>query len=112
MTTLDKRYQKPSVMTEDSRSRRLCRRVGASAFTRVPSRTSRAGSTVSEIRPDSSATDAPPTPIEFRKFWGKSISAPVAPATVTELNTTVRPALARVRRIASTPGPLRAISSR
>ena len=112
MTKRESRYQKPSVMTADSRSRRRCRRAGASAFTRRPSSTSTAGSTVSEIRPESSATNAPPTPIEFRKFCGKSISEPVAPATVTEENSTVRPAVARVRRMASTPGPVRAISSR
>ena len=43
---------------------------------------------------------------------GKTSSEASAPATVSALNRTVRPAVAIVRRIASSPGPVLAISSR
>ncbi len=51
-------------------------------------------------------------PIERRKPSGKMASVAIAAATVTELNATVRPAVAIVRRTASGPGPSRASSSR
>ena len=43
-------------------------------------------------------------------IWSSATAT--APATVSELNRTLRPAVASVRRIASRPGPERAISSR
>ena len=79
-------------------------RAGASAFTRSPSSARIAGSTIRATAQAISATIMPPSPIEKRKFCGNTISDAIAAATVSELNSTVRPAVARVRRSASRPG--------
>jgi hypothetical protein len=60
----------------------------------------------------SSATIAPPRPIEYRKRWGNTVSEASAAATVREEKSTVRPAVAIVRLMAARPGPSLAISSR
>ena len=59
-----------------------------------------------------SATIVPPIPIEYRKRCGNTSREASAAATVSELNSTVRPAVAIVRRSASAPGPTAASSSR
>ena len=64
ITKRESRYQKPFSSTSASASARRCRNFGAPALTRVPSRVSTAGSTVSEISAANSATSAPPRPIE------------------------------------------------
>ena len=46
-------------------------------------------------------------PIEYRNRCGKIVSDAIAAATVTELNTIVRPEVCNVRRSASTPKPRR-----
>ena len=79
---------------------------------RGPSSASIAGSTTSASVAATSATMAPASPIEKRKFCGKTVSEASAAATVTELNAIVRPEVATVRRRASTPNPVRAASSR
>ena len=73
---------------------------------------SSAGSAVSEMKPAPSAVSDPLIAIEYRKRCGKTSSESIATATVSELNTTVRPAVRSVRLSASRPGPSRAISSR
>ena len=73
---------------------------------------SRAGSATSEMSPALSAVSEPLIAIEYRKRCGKTSSESIAAATVSELNTTVLPAVRSVRVSASRPGPLRSISSR
>ncbi len=70
----------------------------------VAEQRSTAGRTISAIAAAISATSEPPTPIEYRKRCGKTSSEASAPATVSELKSTVRPAVAIVRRIAVRPG--------
>ena len=64
ITKRESRYQKPCSSGRASASARRCRKRGASELTRVPSRVSTAGSTVSEISAANSATSDPPSPIE------------------------------------------------
>jgi hypothetical protein len=111
-TKRERRYQKPSRAPRASRSAARCIRFGASAFTRVPSSASTAGSTISATPQAMSATIMPPSPIEWRKFCGNTSSEAIATATVRELNSTDRPAVSTVRRSAWRPGPWTAISSR
>jgi hypothetical protein len=73
---------------------------------------SRAGSAVSEMIPAASAVSDPLIAIEYRNRCGKTSSDSSAAATVSALNTIVRPAVRSVRSSASRPGPSRAISSR
>jgi hypothetical protein len=112
MTSCESRYQNPSVAGRASRSARRRRNAGESALTRSPSTASTAGRTISAIAAAISATSEPPIPIEYRNRCGKTISDAIAPATVSDENSTVRPAVFSVRRIASIPGPVLAISSR
>ena len=112
ITSRESRYQKPSRAGRASRSARRRRKAGESALTRLPSRARIAGRTRSAIAAAISATSEPPIPIEYRNRCGKTSSEASAPATVIELNSTVRPAVFIVRRSASSPGPERAISSR
>ena len=112
ITSCESRYQNPSWAGRASRSARRLRNAGARALTRSPSSASTAGSTISAIAAAIRATIEPPMPIEYKKRCGKTISEAIAPATVSALNSTVRPAVAIVRRIASMPGPRLAISSR
>jgi hypothetical protein len=71
-----------------------------------------AGSTVSETTIAMSATNTPPMPIEYRNRIGKTSSEASAAATVSELKSTVRPAVRSVRAIAEAPSPPSASSSR
>ncbi len=91
MTTRDRRYQKPLSAGRASRSAARASRFGASALTRGPSTLSNAGSTVRARHAASSATSAPAIPIEYRNRCGKIASEAIAAATVSELNTIVRP---------------------
>ena len=106
------RYQPPRSSGRAARSAARCQLAGASAFTFVPSRAKSAGSTVSATSPASGAMISPPMAIERRKPSGNTSSDANAAATVTALNATVRPAVWRVARSASTPGPCRTSSSR
>ena len=112
MTAWDRRYQKPEVTSSSACSLRLRQDFGASELMRVPSRASTAGSTTSATVAATIATITPPTPIENRKRCGKSIRPASAAATVAALNSTLLPAVRRVRSRASRPGPWAAISSR
>src|SRR4029078_8681495 len=93
-------YQVPrsplAVRSADRRSQR-----GESEFTRGPSTASNAGRNSSAERADISATHTPPTAIEYRNRCGQADRAAMAAATVSALNATVRPAVARVRTSAS-----------
>ena len=111
-TSRGSRYQKPLSAGRASRSACRARKRGVSPSTRRPSRVRIAGSTVSAIAAAIRATKSPAIPIEYRKRCGNTRSEASAPATVIELKSTVRPAVARVRPIASVPGPVRASSSR
>ena len=105
------RYQPPcSPAAVRSTARR--QRGSAPAFTRRPSRTKRAGSTVSAISPASGPTRPPAIPIDWRNPSGKIATVATAAPTVIDENATVRPAVASVARTASAPGPWRASSSR
>ena len=73
---------------------------------------SSAGRAVSEMKPAASAVSEPLIAIEYRKRCGKTSSESIAAATVSELKTTVRPAVLSVRVSAAWPGPSRSISSR
>ena len=95
MTKRASEYQAPR---PDRPGRRHGR--GASALTRGPSSASTAGRTTSATVPPTSETSTPPTPIERRNRCGKTSSDAIAAATVSELKTTVRPALAIVRATA------------
>ena len=86
--------------------------MSPSAFTRGPSTASNAGSTVSETSAAISATAAPPIPIEYRNRCGNTVSDASAAATVTDENSTVRPAVASVRRSAADVSGWRSSSSR
>ncbi len=97
------RYHRPSV------SGRSCLALAASLD---PHRARNAGVSVSATPAATSATAAPPIPIDFRKFSGKTTSDAIAAATVSELKTIVRPAACIVATTASRPGPRAAISSR
>ena len=112
MTSCESRYQNPALAGRASRAARSRRKAGESALTRSPSSARIAGRTRSAIAAAIRATSAPPIPIEYRNRCGKTTSDASAPATVSELNRTVRPAVAIVRRIAVRPGPWRASSSR
>jgi hypothetical protein len=112
MTTRDRRYQKPDCSGRASRSAARWRRLGASALTRGPSTVSSAGSTISASAAAISATIAPAIPIEDRNPCGKIASEASAAATVSELNRIVRPDVSSVRRMALSPKPLTAASSR
>ncbi len=112
VTNCARRYQAPLRAGRASRSAAWRSRRGESALTRGPSTASSAGSTVSASVAASSATIAPAIPIEYRNRCGKIASAATENATVTELNSTVRPAVWRVRRSASRPKPSRVASSR
>jgi hypothetical protein len=112
ITKCESRYQKPDSSGRASRSAARCSRAGASALTRGPSSASSAGRTTSASIAATRATIAPASPIEKRKSCGKIVSEARAPATVTELKRTVRPAVATVRRSASAPKPRSAVSSR
>ena len=106
MSACASRYQAPR-----SRGVAACRRTG-SALMRGPSRKKSGGRTVSETSPASGPTSAPAIPIERRNPSGKTASVAIETPTVTELNATVRPAVATVARTASAPGPRWASSSR
>jgi len=108
MTMCERRYQTPLCMAVS----RWRQRLGANRSMRWPSTISSAGSAVSEMRPAPSAVSEPLIAIEYRKRWGKTSSESIAAATVSELNTTVRPAVRIVRSSASRPAPSRPISSR
>jgi hypothetical protein len=58
------------------------------------------------------ATIAPPRPIETRNRWGKTHRLASAAATVAALNKIVRPVVASVTRSARSASPSRRISSR
>ena len=79
---------------------------------RGPSATSTAGRTMSETAPADSDTSAPPIPIEYRNFIGIASIDAAAPATASELYSTVRPAVCSVRAIAAFVPRPRASSSR
>ena len=87
-----------------------------SDFSRALSLTFHSAKNAGAIRHDAAAatraTPAPPMAIDWRKFSGNSSSVASAMATVSALNTTVRPAEAMVSRTAFGPGPLRSSSSR
>ena len=112
MTACERRYQKPLRSSRASRASDSRQRRGLSAFTRGPSAASIAGRIVSETSAAISAHTSPPTPIEYRKRWGKTSSAARAAATVTELKSTVRPAVAIVRASAAAVSAPRSSSSR
>ena len=112
ITKCDSRYHPPDCSTWSAASLRARQRLGARAFTRFPSRASTAGSTPTATTAAISATTRPPKPMENRKSWGKIMSAASAAPTVTALNSTLVPAVRMVTDRASSPGPVRAISSR
>ena len=112
MTARDSRYQPPSCTCAASRLIATCQRLRLSALTRGPSAASSAGSTVSDTNAAVSATSTPPTPIEYRNRSGNTSIAAIAAATVTEENSTVRPAVRTVARSASAVPSARPISSR
>ena len=101
MTPRANRYHTPLSAGRAARAALRCRLAGASALMRGPSATSTAGSTISETAPADSATSAPPTPIEYRNFMGITSIEAAAPATASELYSTVRPAVRSVRVIAA-----------
>ena len=112
MIACERRYQKPPRSPEASRCSEACQRFGLSAFTRGPSAARIAGSSVSETSAAISAHATPPTPIEYRKRSGKTSRAASAAATVTDENSTVRPAVAIVARRAGPVSSPRSSSSR
>jgi len=59
----------------------------------VPMRVNSAGRMSSATDAAANATTAPPMPIDLRNCCGKTTSESIAAATVSELNTTVRPAV-------------------
>ena len=111
ITNWDRRYQNPDSAGRASRSAARWSRFGARAFTRGPAAQVRRQNDHASAAAIS-ATSVPAMPIERRKFWGNTVSDATAAATVNELNAIVRPAVASVRRSASTPKPARADSSR
>ena len=112
MTALESRYQKPDVRTWSASSLRRRHDFGASELMRRPSSIRTAGSTIRAIAAAIRATMTPAMPIENRKRCGNTIRPARAAATVIALNSTLLPAVRRVREMASRPGPTLAISSR
>ncbi len=106
------RYQKPLRSARASRAIASFQRFGPPALTRSPRIPSSAGSSVSDTPAAISAHSIPPTPIEYRKRWRKTISAASAAATVTAENATTRPAVASVTRSAASRSRPPASSSR
>ena len=112
MTRWEWRYQKPLRSARASRAIASFQRRGPPAFTRSPSIPSSAGSSVSETTAAISAHSIPPTPMEYRKRWRKTISAASAAATVIALKATTRPAVRSVVRSAASRSEPAASSSR
>ncbi len=87
-------------------------RRGVNASMRCPSTASSAGSSVSVTSAAESGTAMPASPIERRNVCGNTSREARAAATVSALNTTVRPAVRTVAPTASRDPRPRAISSR
>ena len=111
ITRCEWRYQKPERSARASRAIASFQRRGPPALTRSPRIPSSAGSSVSDTAAAISAHSAPPTPIEYRKRWRKTISAASAHATVIAENATTRPAVRNVAASAASRSLARAASS-
>ncbi len=84
-----------------ARSARGLRRRTGNVSTRGPSSVRTAGSSVSDSSAASPTADSPPYARDFRKSWGNSSSPASAIISNVAEKTTVRPAVATVRRTAS-----------
>ena len=103
--------REPVPVSGRGRARGLRRRALEAAAARGcrpcrPSRASTAGRKTSATPAPISDTSIPPRPIERRKLCGKTSSEASAAATVSELKSTVRPAVRSVSRSAFAPGPV------
>ena len=94
------------------RSSQRPNRRTSSASMRSPSSTIAAGATNSAATAVSVTTAAPAKANDFRKYIGKSASAPIEKPTVNAENNTVRPAVAMVRASAVSRSAPSARSSR
>ena len=101
MTACASRYQPPCSDGRAVASAARRQRRGDRALTRVPSTASAAGRTTSATTIPASETRIPPIPIDCRKPSGKTSSDAIAAAIVSALKSTVRPAVASVRAMAS-----------